>query len=227
MDQIANLSQSKSAINLVVEHATQPLSHAHGLVVDAGLQKWAQALRTARVDDMVAAVGLGNVVASTQSIISAFTDPLGVDLTFDSSNVAVNNNVPEGHVMLILGSFLFSISSAVHNQLSKTMGWRFASHDVIGAKPAHDFVGPAANTISLSGFFLPYWTKNYTVIDDLSKLANTGQAHQLVDQKGNNLGHYYITRIAETQTEFDGYGRPKKIDFTIDLKEARDPYEKS
>lgn len=55
-------------------------------------------------------------------------------------------------------------------------------------------------------------------IDTLRQMADQGQSWQLVDGNGKVYGAYIITGITEDMKVFWPDGRPRQIDFTIELK---------
>ena len=48
--------------------------------------------------------------------------------------------------------------------------------------------------------------------------AEKGEPLQLVDGRGNNLGQYCITTITDIEKNFIGEGKPRRIDFTMQLE---------
>ncbi len=58
-------------------------------------------------------------------------------------------------VMLSLGSYRFSLSTAAYQTLERTAEWRWPQQDVIGRFPVRQWVGPGNRTIKLDGLVLP------------------------------------------------------------------------
>ena len=54
----------------------------------------------------------------------------------------------------------------------------------------------------------------------LETMAYTGRAWPLIEGTGKIYGMYVMTRLERGKTEFDRYGNPKKIEFTISLSRA-------
>ena len=53
--------------------------------------------------------------------------------------------------MMTLGTFVFSLPTLAYQQLQRQHGWRHASSERVGARAAHQYLGPGEETIELSG----------------------------------------------------------------------------
>ena len=60
-------------------------------------------------------------------------------------------------VMLALGSYRFSLSTAAYDRLSRQASWRWPSQDRLGAHPVRQYVGPGEQTIRLQGTIYPHY----------------------------------------------------------------------
>jgi phage protein U len=60
-------------------------------------------------------------------------------------------------VMMALGSYRFSLSTAAYDSLERTAAWRWPAQDVLGAHPVRQYVGPGEQTISVSGTIYPHY----------------------------------------------------------------------
>lgn len=120
-------------------------------------------------------------------------------------------------MMMCLGQFVFSLATLAHQELQRQTSWRHASTNRVGARAAHQFLGPGEDTITLPGVILPEFGQR-TSLDEIHDMADTGEAWVLVDGNGRNYGQYVITDKAETGSYLDQLGRPRRIEFSITLK---------
>lgn len=61
-------------------------------------------------------------------------------------------------MMMALGLFVFSLSTLPYQELQRKRGWRYASNNRVGKRPARQFAGEDDETIQLSGVLLPELT---------------------------------------------------------------------
>ncbi|NIJ15639.1 phage tail protein [Sphingobium vermicomposti] len=77
--------------------------------------------------------------------------------------------------------------------------------------------------ISLSGSVYAEITDGQVSIDDLRSMADQGEALPLVDGRGTVYGTFVVTAIDERRAFLMADGRPRRIDFGIDLLRVDDP----
>lgn len=120
--------------------------------------------------------------------------------------------------MLALGMFLFDIGTLPYQELVRSTDWRHAESARVGARPAVQFLGPGADTISLTGALMPEVAGRYSALRTIRDMGDTGEAYPLVTGTGLVLGAFVITRLDERQSLFFVDGVPRKADFGIDLR---------
>lgn len=120
--------------------------------------------------------------------------------------------------MLALGSFRFSISTAAYDQLSRSVSYRWASHDVVNADPVLHHTGRGEQTISLNGTIYPEFKGGRGQLDEMRTLAERGEALSLVTGRGEALGQWVIEGIEEQQTVFWANGAFRKQEFAVSLR---------
>lgn len=125
-------------------------------------------------------------------------------------------------MMLALGMFVFSLSTAAYQELQRQTEWRHASNSRVGAAPARQFVGRGDDTITLPGVILPELAGSALSLDALRLMANTGKAWPMVEGSGRIYGLWIIESLSETKTIFFRDGTPRRIEFTISLKRIDD-----
>jgi uncharacterized protein len=120
-------------------------------------------------------------------------------------------------MMLSVGLFAFAIPTLAYEELSRRSAWKHATTPRVGARDATQYVGPADETISLSGVAYAELSDGRASIDQLRDMAATGDAWPLVDGTGRVYGAFVITGIDERQKAFFADGTPRQIDFGLDL----------
>ena len=125
-------------------------------------------------------------------------------------------------MMLALGMFVFSLSTAAYQELQRQTDWRHASNSRIGAAPARQFVGRGEDAITLPGVILPELAGSPLSLDSLRLMANTGKAWPMVEGSGRIYGLWIIDSLSETKTFFLRDGTPRRIEFTLSLKRIDD-----
>ncbi|UYY78418.1 phage tail protein [Sphingomonas sp. R1] len=124
--------------------------------------------------------------------------------------------------LLSLGMFVFAIDTLSYDELQRKRAWHFAGNGRVGAKDAIQFTGAALETVTLSGSAHIELADGRVSLDKLIEMAAEGEDWPLVDGLGNVLGNFVITAIDERHRHFLPDGRPRQIDFGIDLLESPD-----
>ncbi len=126
-------------------------------------------------------------------------------------------------MMMGYGQFVFSLATLAYQDLQRQTAWRHPDNSVVGARPVSQFLGPGADTITLSGLLAPEMTGGSTVsLDELRAMGDTGNAWPLVDGSGIVYGLFVIESLGETHTLFLPDGRARRIEFNLQLKRTDD-----
>ncbi|MEQ1511660.1 MAG: phage tail protein [Lysobacteraceae bacterium] len=125
-------------------------------------------------------------------------------------------------MLMALGTFAFGMDTLPYSQLQRSMTWRHASSDRIGARPAKQFLGEGDDTVRLSGVVAQEITGDRASLDMLRAIARDGDALPLVSGSGIVFGVFVITAIEETQTYFYPDGTPRRVDFSLTLERTDD-----
>ena len=125
-------------------------------------------------------------------------------------------------MLMALGMFVFQPRSVPYQQLQRAPQWRHANQSRVGDRPAYQFVGPGADTITLSGTLLPEFTGGRLDLDEIRDMADEGKAWPLVEGTGRQYGLWVITGVNETSSTFFRDGAAQKIEFTITLEHVDD-----
>ena len=127
-------------------------------------------------------------------------------------------------MMGVLGYFPFIRSTISFHELNETKTYHHPTHSTVGSltKPAQ-FTG-GETTITINAELRPEITGGLLSITLLEKMADTGQAWPLILGSGRLMGSYAITKISKNQSELMHDGKPRSIQFSMDLlKVAEQP----
>lgn len=126
-------------------------------------------------------------------------------------------------MMLSLGSFVFSLTTAPFKELQRQRSWKHRTSSRVGVRDASQYTGPGDDTITLNGMVAAD-NKIGTLasIDDLAKMGDVGDAYVLVDGMGSVYGAYIIDSLNETATYHTPEGIARKIEFNLSLKRVAD-----
>jgi phage protein U len=119
---------------------------------------------------------------------------------------------------MMLGSYMFSLNTAVFQGLDRKTEYRWVVLERLGQDAALQYTGPGADTISLPGVVYPSWRGGGGQLDKMRALAGKGQPQLLIDGAGNIYGRWVIEGIEEKQSVFAAFGQPLKQEFTISLR---------
>ena len=121
------------------------------------------------------------------------------------------------NVMMQLGSFQFSIMTAVYQELIRKNEYKWPSQHRFGQRPSRQFVGVGDETMQLPGVIYPEYRGGFHQIEAMRNLAARGQPLLLVDGLGKLWGRWVIESIDEKQSLFAAFGAPRKQEFTLSL----------
>lgn len=207
-------------INMVKDLGNLPLAQISARAGENGFPATSQALRTGRVDDMVAIAGSGAIDLLAQTGMSA--SGLGMSTLIGTLvgtllSVGSGDPPPAGEVLLILGAFPFMVGTAAYQTIKRSHEYRWATQARLLRAPAKQFVGVGSEQIDLEGYLLPHYTGGAASMDILRAQAARGEPMDLVDHFGMIYGLYVIEHIEETSSEVDMRGTPRRIDFRISI----------
>lgn len=122
----------------------------------------------------------------------------------------------------VLGYFPFTTATVPFQELSETKTYKHPTHQTVGAmNPPSQFTG-AESSISISAELRPEITGGNVSISLLEKMADTGQPWPLILGRGKMMGSYVITKISKTETELMHNGKPRSIQFSMELQKVSD-----
>jgi len=126
-------------------------------------------------------------------------------------------------MMSAIGDFVFELRSIPFQSQNRRSSYRLAEHLAVGRAPTYQALGQGDDVETLSGMIYPELMIDGIVsIEALRSMMNTGLPHLVMDGNGFNRGLWFIETIDENRSEFTDYGEPKKIEFTIELRNSHE-----
>lgn len=120
-------------------------------------------------------------------------------------------------IMMALGDYRFSLSTAAYDSLKRTDSWRWATQERLTRAPAKQFMGRGDTKISLDGTIYPHYRGGLGQLARMRVEADKGTPLILVDGLGNVWGKFVIEEVQETTTHHMANGVPLKIDFNLNI----------
>lgn len=129
-------------------------------------------------------------------------------------------------MMMMLGSFPFSLYTAAYQKKQRTTSQRWAKSDRVGQRAAYQYLGPGDDNITLPGVIYPELTGKKSILSlaSLRAMADTGKPYQMLSQhaeEGFVLGSWIILNVDQTDS-FLQEGLPQKIEFNVKLRRYSD-----
>ncbi len=124
-------------------------------------------------------------------------------------------------VMMQLGGYRFSVSTAAYARLSRSNAYRWAEQQRIGAHDALQFTGYGSETLDLQGAIYPFYRGGLGQVDGMRADARAARALFLISGLGRILGRFVILQVDEEQSAFAEGGAPRRIDFSLRLRAYR------
>lgn len=112
--------------------------------------------------------------------------------------------------MMTLGTFVFTLRTLPYQLQQRQNEWRHAASERVGARAAHQYVGPGEETIEFSGEVVQELSAGEVSLNVLRDLAEDGQPLPLVDGRGYVYGAYVIKGLQEGKSVFFKDGAPRK-----------------
>ena len=125
-------------------------------------------------------------------------------------------------MQMILGYFIFSLSTACFDDFSRAYGQRWSSHERIGRRHTYQYLGIDEEEINLSGTIYPAFDGEPLSLDLIKSMSGKGEPYMLIAGTGFVLGEYIILDVSDKRSEFMNNGAAQKIEFSIKLKRYDD-----
>ena len=120
-------------------------------------------------------------------------------------------------MMMVFGMFVFMLRTTPYQQLRHSQEWRHVKNERVNQSASWQYIGAGDDTVTLEGVLYPEITGGNLSLFALETIGFAGRPWPLIEGDGRIYGMYVLTRLDRGKSEFDQYGNPKKIEFTLSL----------
>jgi len=120
-------------------------------------------------------------------------------------------------MLLAWGSFTFESGGQAFDKLARQTGGRWKDHEIIGRRPAGQYLGPDKRTLTISGVTFPNddGAGPAAQVLALEAACEAGEVHCLVTGSGSVSGAYRLETIAPEESFHDDAGRPQRVGYSL------------
>lgn len=127
-------------------------------------------------------------------------------------------------MMMVFGMFVFMLRTTPYQQLQHLQEWRHVKNERVNQSAGWQYIGAGDGNITLSGVLYPEITGGNLSLSALETIGYAGRPWPLIEGTGRIYGMYVLTRLERGKSEFDRFGNPKKIEFTLSLSRVDADY---
>ncbi|WP_446896743.1 phage tail protein [Citrobacter freundii] len=127
-------------------------------------------------------------------------------------------------MMMVFGMFVFMLRTTPYQQLQQSQEWRHVKNERVNQSAGWQYIGTGDDNIALSGVLYPEITGGNLSLSALETIGYAGRPWPLIEGTGRIYGMYVLTRLERGKSEFDRFGNPKKIEFTLSLSRVDADY---
>lgn len=120
--------------------------------------------------------------------------------------------------LMTLGLFVFELRTALFEQVSRQTDHRWSQQDRAGGPPAHQYLGPGSDTMTIEGLLMPELTGGPQSLERLRQMADQGKAWILIDGSGRHRGKWCISSVSERASHHTATGLARRIEFSLTLQ---------
>lgn len=125
-------------------------------------------------------------------------------------------------MLMAFGMFVFSLKTAAFDELQRKSAWRHPTSSRVGAREASQYLGPGPESVTLPGRIRREVGNDPKALETLRRMADTGEAHALVDGSGRVYGAYVVVGLDETKKHLFDDGTAREVEFTLSLQRVSD-----
>jgi hypothetical protein len=120
-------------------------------------------------------------------------------------------------MLLAWGGFTFESGGQAFDKLARQTGGRWKDHEIIGRRPAGQYLGPDKRTLTISGVTFPNddGAGPAAQVLALEAACEAGEVHCLVTGSGSVSGAYRLETMAPEESFHDAGGRPQRVGYSL------------
>lgn len=121
--------------------------------------------------------------------------------------------------MLQWGPYAFEANGMGYEELTHQAGGRWKDHEIIGRRPAGQYLGPDKETVKIKGVVFPLDNGAGSVrgVKALQEASRAGQTHPLATGRGELLGQYRLEKISRAEALLIDNGAALKVSYDLEF----------
>lgn len=131
-----------------------------------------------------------------------------------------------GEILLAWGPHMFQVGSMSYEELMKHNEGRWMDHDIVGRRPAGQYLGPGHEAVRVMGCVYPLEQTGAedALIEGLLADVTSGRVYSLISASGDVMGVYRCQRADKRGSMATAAGQDQKIfyEFTFVPQEEGD-----
>jgi phage protein U len=122
------------------------------------------------------------------------------------------------------GPHRFEAAGVAFDELRQRAAGRWKDHDIIGRRPAGQYLGPAVEPLRLKGVVFPEYDGRAAreQIVAMQAACRAGEVHTLITGAGEVLGPHRLEHVDRTEQFHDATGAPRRIAYDLEFKSHDD-----
>ncbi|MBV1702637.1 MAG: phage tail protein [Hyphomicrobiales bacterium] len=125
-------------------------------------------------------------------------------------------------VLMAWGPYIFETLGTSLDEIEHDGGGRWAEHEIIGRRPASQFLGPDMEKVTLKGCSWPWLAGGGPAaqVAAMRAEAEAGSQFPLLSMSGDVAGLFHLKSISSTGQHLDAGGNAQKLGYTLHFRRS-------
>jgi len=114
------------------------------------------------------------------------------------------------------GPFVFDAPAPSFDKLVRETSARWKEHEIIGRRPAAQYLGPGRKSVVLSGVVFPLDDAGASAtVTGMEAACEAGDVNDLVTGSGSVAGPFRLEKVRVDETYHDENGGPRRVGYEL------------
>lgn len=119
-------------------------------------------------------------------------------------------------MLMCWGGYTFEQGGMAFDKLSRQTKARWKNHEIIGRRPAGQYLGPDTRTVTISGIvFSDDGAAGMAQVGEMEAACEAGEVYCLVTGSGNVSGPYRLESVSPEESYHDANGIPLRVSYSL------------
>lgn len=125
-------------------------------------------------------------------------------------------------VLMAWGPYIFEALGTSLDEIGHEGGGRWAEHQIIGRRPASQFLGPDLEKVTLKGCSWPWLSGGGPAaqVAAMRAEAEAGSVFPLLSTSGDVAGIFHLCKITSAGHYLDAGGNAQKLEYTLHFERS-------